>query len=293
MVTRRERLICLHDSPHVSRPLLKRLLRLDDQLLLPFSCSSKELAHILQIPVARSTSIIQHINDPNIMKKLDKYQQNISLLTWFDHGYPSLLRSIPDPPLVLYFKGDHTLLNAPLSLSVIGTRKPSPYAFTAMKAVLLPIIRSRCTIVSGMAKGIDQYAHTLASEHQGRTIAVLGSGFQHIYPTNDLTLYDRLVREHLVISEYPPDRPPKKYHFPERNRIISGLTPATFVIEARVKSGTLITVDQALEQGRDVYALPGPAGSPTSEGCHKMINEGAKLVHTYHDILEDWLEKFE
>ncbi|WLR46959.1 DNA-processing protein DprA [Halobacillus litoralis] len=227
------------------------------------------------------------------MKKLDIYDQKYTIVTVFDHTYPLYLKTIPDPPYVLYTKGDVSLLHTPLSISVVGTRKPSPYAFPAMKSVLVPLIQSGFTIVSGMAQGIDQLAHKLATEYNGKTIAVLGSGFQHIYPKNNPILYNTLAQEHLVVSEYPPDCAPKKYHFPERNRLIAGLTPSTFVIEARLKSGTLITVDQALEQGKDVYALPGPAGRITSEGCHKMINEGAKLVHTYHDILEDWLEKFE
>lgn len=293
MENRRKRLLLLYDSPHMTRPLLKKILQIDTSLLYPFSITPHVFSQRLAIPYQRAKSIVEHIKDPNIMKKLDNFESDFSILTWFDKQFPMPLRSIPDPPLVLYIQGESTVLQSPLSISVVGTRNPSSYAFPSMRNVLIPLIRSGFTIVSGMAKGIDQYAHRLATEQQGKTIAILGSGFYHIYPRNDMALYDRMVREHLIISEYPPDRPPKKYHFPERNRIISGLTPSTFVIEARLRSGTLITVDQALEQGRDVYALPGPAGSITSEGCHKMINDGAKLVHTYHDIVEDWIEKFE
>ncbi|MYL70963.1 DNA-protecting protein DprA [Halobacillus litoralis] len=293
MKDRRTRLLLLHDSPHMTRPLVRKLLQIDASLFHPFSCSASQLSKDLSIPLSRSQSILRHITAPNIMKKLDIYDQKYTIVTVFDHTYPESLKTIPDPPYVLYTQGDVSFFHNPLSISVIGTRKPSSYAFPSMKAVLIPLIKSGFTIVSGMAQGIDQLAHTLASEYNGKTIAVLGSGFQHIYPKNNPALYHNLSVNHLVISEYPPNCPPKKYHFPERNRLIAGLTPSTFVIEARLKSGTLITVDQALEQGKDVYALPGPAGRITSEGCHKMINEGAKLVHTYHDILEDWLEKFE
>ncbi|MYL48708.1 DNA-protecting protein DprA [Halobacillus litoralis] len=293
MKDRRTRLLLLHDSPHMTRPLLGKLLQIDTSLHYPFSRTAAQLAETLSIPLSRAQSILRHITDPNIMKKLDIYIHKYTIITVFDHTYPKCLKTIPDPPYVLYTVGDVSLFHTPLSISVVGTRKPSAYAFPAMKSVLIPIIQSGFTIVSGMAQGIDQFAHTLADDYNGKTIAVLGSGFQHIYPKNNPSLYYRLTQKHLVVSEYPPDCPPKKYHFPERNRLISGLTPSTFVIEARLKSGTLITVDQALEQGKDVYALPGPAGRVTSEGCHKMINEGAKLVHTYHDILEDWLEKFE
>lgn len=293
MLIQKKRLIVLHDSPHMTRPLLKKLLKYDPSLRFPFSCSPGELSEKFSIPIHRAKQLIDHIKNPYIMKKLDKNQQNMFIITWFDKEYPQALKSIPDAPYVLYAKGDLTLLSSPLAISVVGTRNPSSYAFPAMKKVLVPLIQNGFTVVSGMAIGVDQQAHRLAMEYKGKTIAVLGSGFEHIYPKNNLLLYECMTKDQLVLSEYPPDRAPKKYHFPERNRIISGLTPATFVIEARLRSGTLITVDQALEQGRDVYALPGPAGSLTSEGCHKMINEGAKLVHTYHDIVEDWVEKFE
>ncbi|WP_226578734.1 DNA-processing protein DprA [Halobacillus litoralis] len=287
MDTRKQRLLCLHDTPYVTRPLLKKLLKLDPHLITPFSITPRQLSQMVPIPITRAEKIIRTVQDPNIMKKLDKYQQNYTLLTWFDPQYPASLRSIPDPPLVLYVQGNLDILNTSSSLSVIGTRNPSPYAYPAMRLVLTPLIQQGMTIVSGMAKGIDQYAHTLSLEYGGRTMAVLGSGFHHIYPRNNLSLYNQMAKDHIVISEYPPDRPPKRYYFPERNRIISGLTPSTFVIEARMKSGTMITVDQALEQGRSVYALPGPAGSLTSEGCHYLINEGAKLVHTHHDLMNE------
>ncbi|MGV2620042.1 DNA-processing protein DprA [Halobacillus sp. ACCC02827] len=288
MNNRRTRLIALHQIPGMSRSLLKRIGRADSDLLLPYRADAEELVHMLGISPVRAAGIIHHRNDPNIMKKLDKILQHGRVVTWFDRHYPPLLRTIPDPPLILYLQGDASLLHPFRPLSVIGTRKPSKYAYPAMTSVLVPLIEKGFTIISGMAKGIDQYAHQLAVENKGRTIAVLGSGFHHVYPRNNESLYRTLAETQLVISEYPPDQPPKKYHFPERNRIISGLSTATFVVEARLRSGTLITVDQALEQGRDVYALPGPAGSQTSEGCHRMINDGAKLVHTYEDIWEDW-----
>ncbi|CDQ19754.1 DNA-processing protein DprA [Halobacillus karajensis] len=290
MENRRRRLILLHLCPQVTRPLLKKLMKMDPSLLYPFSCTPLDFSTQLSIPFSRAQAVIKHVNNHNIMKKLDIYEQYFTILTCFDNQYPPQLRLIPDPPYVLYVQGDPTLFTSPLSISVIGTRNPSSYALPTMKKVLLPLIHSGFTIVSGMALGIDQFAHSLALENKGKTIAVLGSGFQHIYPKNNLYLYKKMVENHTVISEYPPDVPARRYQFPERNRLISGLTPSTFVIEARLKSGTLITVDQALEQGKDVYALPGPAGSATSEGCHKMINDGAKLVHTYQDILEDWLE---
>src|SRR5690625_3753192 len=139
-----------------------------------------------------------------------------------------------------------------------------------------------------MAKGIDSYAHKLALGHKGNTIAVLGGGFNHIYPKQNSMLYKQISEKGLVISEYPPHIPPKRYHFPERNRIISGLSFGTLVIEATERSGTLITVDQALDQGREVYAVPGSPLIPQTKGCHQMIQDGAKLVINADDIREDW-----
>ncbi|MBN8234438.1 DNA-protecting protein DprA [Halobacillus kuroshimensis] len=293
MNSKRIRLIGLHSLSMISRARIRTLLTSDPELDFLTNFSPEQFASLTGIPIHTSHMIYRRLKDPNIMKKLDNYFRRYTILTWFDDRFPPMFRTIPDPPLVLYIEGHPDLLSNAFSLSVIGTRKPSPYAFPAMKQVLTPLIKQGALIVSGMAYGIDQYAHTLAVHNGGKTAAVLGSGFEHIYPSNNLSLYKQMADHHIVISEYPPDMPPKKYHFPERNRLISGLSPATFVIEAKMRSGTMITVDQALEQGRSVYALPGPAGSPTSEGCHHLINEGAKLVHTYQDIAEDWFEKFE
>ena len=139
-----------------------------------------------------------------------------------------------------------------------------------------------------MARGIDSYAHRIALFNQGKTIAVIGCGLEHIYPAENDSLYKQIEQNGLILSEYPPYVRPKPYHFPERNRIISGLSFATLVIEATSKSGTLITVDQALDQGREVYAVPGSILNQQSIGCHKMIQDGAKLVTNEAEIIEDW-----
>ncbi|MBH0229260.1 DNA-processing protein DprA [Halobacillus yeomjeoni] len=291
MHSKRERLILLHRAPDMTRPLIRRLLECDPQLESPFDLSPEKFSSQFHIPLKRSAAIVRFIQDPYIMKKLDKKSMDFHCLTLWDQDFPPLLKLIPDPPYVLYAIGDLSLIQNPLSLSVVGTRSPSKFAYPPMKKILSPLIHAGFTIVSGMAEGIDQCAHRLAIDGNGKTIAVLGSGFHHIYPRNDIALYQHMARHQLVISEYPPERPPRKFQFPERNRIISGLTPATFVVEARVKSGSLITVDQALEQGKDVFAMPGLAGLETSEGCHKMINDGATLVHTHEDILEGWVGK--
>lgn len=217
---------------------------------------------------------------------VDKSQ--FKILTIIDADYPTVLKAIQDPPLVLYAAGDTTILNNIPSISVIGTRKPSIHGGVKTRFVIEPLINENWVIISGMAKGIDSYAHQLALFRQGKTIAVLGSGFHHIYPKENKGLFHQIVKNGLVLSEYPPNTPPRKFHFPERNRIISGLSFGTLVIEATEKSGTLITVEQALDQGREVYAVPDAPHIPQSIGCLKLIKEGANIVFTYKDILNDW-----
>src|SRR5699024_9332416 len=173
-------------------------------------------------------------------------------------------------PFVLYAIGKTELLQSSPTLSVIGTRTPSGEATDKIRYIVKPLVKNKWVIVSGMAKGIDSLAHWLSLSYQGKTIAVLGGGFHHIYPKQNISLFSQITEKGLILSEYAPHIPPKPYHFPERNRIISGLSFGTLVIEATEKSGTLITVDQALDQGREVYAVPGSPLVPQTKGCHKM-----------------------
>src|SRR5699024_309463 len=206
------------------------------------------------------------------------------IITIFDEKYPLTLRNIPDPPYVLYAVGDLDLLNYPKNISVIGTRKPSYQVRDKIEYVIKPLLDNNWLIVSGMAIGVDSMAHHFTLNNHGKTIAVLGSGFEHIYPKRNTPLFYQIAKKGLALSKYPPEIPPKSYHFPERNRIISGLSFGTLVIEATERSGTLITVDQALEQGREVYAVPGTPTMPQTKGCHKIIQEGEKLVSNATDI---------
>ncbi|WP_181348797.1 DNA-processing protein DprA [Thalassobacillus sp. CUG 92003] len=281
-------LMLLHASPGFTRRRIKALIRANPTLDSLHSFTPQALSTLLKVSFNEAVQLLSQLHNPRLLNKLEAFAEKYHCVTWFDQHYPTLLRHIPDPPLVLYMNGDLTLLDPLFSLSVVGTRTPSREAFANMENVLAPLISKRVTLISGMAAGIDQFAHRLAISYHGKTIAVLGSGFQYIYPKNDIPLYQCLADQHLVISEYVPDQPPRKYQFPERNRIISGLTQATLVVEAKVKSGSLITVSQALEQGREVFAMPGSLQHPTSEGCHKLIQDGAKLVCTADDIIESW-----
>ncbi|WP_235182548.1 DNA-processing protein DprA [Gracilibacillus boraciitolerans] len=230
---------------------------------------------------------MEQLHNRSLQKEVVANVNRFQVITIFNQKYPSSLKVIPDPPLVLYLHGDSTLLSYSPNLSVVGTRHPSVNALSIMKNLLIPLFQYKLVITSGMAIGIDGFAHQLALQHQSPTIAVLGGGFDHIYPKEHQSLYQQISKENLIISEYPPNQPPQKYHFPERNRIISGLSFGTLVIEAKKRSGTLITVDQALEQGKEVFAVPGSILAETSSGCNQLIQDGAKLVLSSNDILEE------
>lgn len=212
----------------------------------------------------------------------------IHAICYVDSEYPAQLKQIYDPPWVILAKGNIHLLQSSKTLGVVGTRKPTELGIKSIQTLFPKIIKNHFIIVSGMAKGIDRLAHIEAIKQNGKTIAVMGSGFQYIYPKENLSLYEHLVTEHLVITEYPPSSPPQKWQFPARNRMISGLSKGLLVIEAAQRSGSLISADQALEQGRDVFAAPGPLFSPTSQGTNFLIQQGAKLVLTAEDIIEEY-----
>ena len=202
-------------------------------------------------------------------------------------AYPKLLKHISDPPEILYCRGDITLLKTEC-FAVVGTRSMTPYGREATQQIV-PGLTRHFTIVSGLALGIDAVAHRATLDCGGKTIAVLGSGINLITPETNLRLgQDILKNDGLIISEHPGKKPAGKESFPERNRIISGLSKGALIIEADEKSGSLITARLATEQGRDVFAVPGNIFSSKSMGPHKLIRLGAKLVASAHDILDDY-----
>jgi len=285
---KRKRLLMLHHLPSISRSILRRMLAHDKTLRKIFTLNPQQLSELLSIPFDRALHIYKEIHDDKIHSTNERQLRQIKTITIIDEKYPALLKQIADPPLVLYCQGNMKLFSQIPSISVIGTRSPSREGPQKLHYIVTPLIEQNWTIVSGLAYGIDRLAHELTLRYKGDTIAVLGSGFNHIYPKEHKELYERIATEGLVVTEYPPNQRARKYHFPERNRIISGLTKATLVIEAEERSGTNITVDFALEQGREVYAVPGSILHSKAKGCHRMIQEGAKLVMEAKDILEDY-----
>lgn len=284
----RKRLIHLHSILLISRKMLYHLLEKDSSLQNIYTMTSTEISSLFSISIEKSINIKKQLHHKRPLQIIESNEKKYSIITIFDKEYPKQLKNLYDAPLVLYTIGNSALLNKQPSLSVIGTRFPSSEGVPKLNVIVSPIVKEGWVIISGMAYGIDSSAHLLTTRLKGETIAVLGSGFHHVYPKENIPLFNKIIESGLVVSEYPPDTPARKYYFPERNRIISGLSNATLVIEAKKKSGTLITVDQALEQGKEVYAVPGSPLIKQTEGCHQMIQDGAKLVTSATDILEDW-----
>lgn len=203
-----------------------------------------------------------------------------------DPRYPPLLREIPDPPPLLFVHGDPDTLSLP-QLAMVGSRNPTPQGKQLAKDFARFFSSSGLTITSGLAMGIDCACHEGALAGGGRTIAVSGTGLDRVYPAVNRELAHRIVEQGAMVSEFPVGTPPRAGHFPKRNRIISGLSVGTLVVEATLKSGSLITARLALEQGREVFAIPGSIHSPQVRGCHLLIRQGAKLVEKADDVIEE------
>ncbi len=214
-----------------------------------------------------------------------------ALIPVVDARYPTLLREIPNAPVALYTRGCVSLLKT-AQIAVVGSRNPTPSGREQAGALSADLVSRGLVVTSGLATGIDGAAHLAALEAGGATVAVAATGLDVAYPRSNRRLAERIVGTHgLLVSEYPPGTPPRREHFPRRNRIISGLSLGTVVVEATVRSGSLITARLAGEQGRDVFAVPGPVLSPLSRGCHALIRQGAKLTETAEDVVEEfaWL----
>ena len=212
------------------------------------------------------------------------FAAGFSVITLAHADYPLLLAQIYDPPAILYYRGDLSVLSTPC-VALVGSRKATEYGKNAALKFGSKLAESGVTVVSGMARGIDTWAHTGALQGGGPTVAVLGCGPDICYPPENIKLREKIVSCGILLSEFPPGTQPKPGHFPLRNRIISGLSQATVVVEAAEKSGALITADCALEHGREVFAVPGNVNSPYSRGCHRLLKEGAAMAENASDIL--------
>lgn len=257
------------DPDQVFRATRKELMRVD-------GIGEKTADEILKFDVEKSLE-----REFFLMEKL-----GINFLTSSCPGYPHLLRSIYDPPPVLYYTGKK-LDQFPLTLAIVGTRAPTNYGTQVAERLSICFARMGICIVSGLARGIDTIAHQSAIKVGGNTLAVFGCGLSHTYPPENVALRKKIVEHGAVISEFAISVKPDRNNFPARNRVISGLSVGTLVVEAGEKSGALITAQFALEQGRDVFAVPGNISSPNSRGTNQLIKMGAKLVDTPEAVVEE------
>jgi DNA processing protein len=212
-------------------------------------------------------------------------RQGIQILTWDDASYPARLREIDQPPPVLYLRGEY-LPDDVFSVAIVGTRRVTPYGRQVTEEIASFLAANGITVVSGLARGVDAVAHTAALKAGGRTIGVLGSGVDRIYPPEHRALAEQMMERGAVVSDYAPGTPPDASNFPPRNRIISGLSLAVVVIEAGDTSGALITAEFAAEQGREIFAVPGSILAPQSKGTNKLIQNGAQPLLTASDLMQ-------
>lgn len=213
-------------------------------------------------------------------------QKGAQVITIVDEDYPSCLKEIPSAPIVLYIRGKRQMLSS-LGIAMVGSRQASFYGMKMAESFARAFAQAGITVISGLARGIDTASHQGCLKAQGATMAVLGCGLNHIYPKENALLLEDIAAKGLLVSEFPMDTAPLMYNFPRRNRIISGLSLATVIIEASPKSGALITADCALEQGRDVFAVPGNIDSVLSEGTNRLIKDGAKIALSAQEVLEE------
>ena len=238
---------------------------------------------------------LQHDTDPRAWEKIANFIENLpnfKFITVLDDEYPECLKNIYQPPLFLTAFGDITLLKCDDIISIVGTRKPTYYGKKVTEKIAQSLVLNQFIVCSGLALGIDSAAHKATIENNGLTIAVLAGGLNSIYPPQNKDLANKIVENGLIISENMPCLPFEKYHFPQRNRIIAGISKAVCVIEGKRQSGALGTGRYALEQGREVYALPGDIFKPEAEGPNSLILQGAKIILTPQDIVTDFRTEY-
>jgi len=227
----------------------------------------------LDLPEKLIESSLQAFYNEKYEKIIDRIRKQGSVISFFDDLYPNKLRQIYQPPLILFVRGNTNLLKRPIA-TIVGARQATNYSQVVIDE-LMPNLIKKYVIASGLARGVDGMAHESALHHGGKTVAVVGNGINHFYPAQNKFLQQEIVEKGLLISEYLPDTPPKPFRFPERNRILAGLSDIVIVTEAREKSGSLITANMALHENRDVYAVPGPITCDLSKGPNRLIEVGA------------------
>ena len=267
-------------TPARSRLLLEAF----DPLTRACHASNASLRGLLSIDAAQAETVRNPLRSAEARRTVLSLRS--SAVTLSDKSYPPWLREIIDPPLALFYRGDLSLAAKP-SVAVVGSRRASVYAINAAGHLTRQLVSAGVVIVSGLARGIDAAAHEAALDSEGSTIAILGTGIDVVYPRSHARLFRSIEERGLILTEFGPGTPPFAGNFPMRNRVISGVSLGTVIVEATSRSGSLITARTAAEQGREVFAVPGPIFAEGSEGTHRLIQYGAKLVHDAADILDE------
>lgn len=282
----KEILLFLTSIESIGYKTLERIVKNDKDINKIFSFSKTELESDLKLNKSQIDEVLEKrkIFDINKYEKLLN-ENGIKLVTIFDDGYPDKLREIPDPPLQLFFIGELPKEDVP-TVSIIGARNCSQYGKVAARYFAAELAKNEVQVVSGLASGIDGISQEAAVYAGGKSFGVLGSGVDVCYPYSNYDLYEKLKQNGGVISELPPGTKPLPFHFPMRNRIISGLSDILLVVEAKEKSGTFITVTMALEQGKEIFAVPGKITDELSVGCNSLICDGAGIARNVNCILD-------
>ena len=266
--------------------LQKRIHDRFGSLSIAWTATPEELASVEGIGQQTAIAICTHRKQVQVDRLLKDHETQ-NFLTPSDSNYPQLLAEIPDPPPVLYYRGQSDLFRElDRAIAIVGTREPSEYGKRWTRKLSTTLAQHGFMVMSGLADGVDAEAHRSCLEAGGRTIAVLGTGVDVVYPSKNRRLYDQLLETGLALSEYPAGTQPDRAHFPRRNRIVAGLSRAVLVIEAPIKSGALITANLANDYGRDVYALPGSLDNLKSLGCLTLISKGAQMILGESELIE-------
>lgn len=291
-MTRTEAYLALNLIPQVGPVRIRRLVQAFGTPEQALIAKAADILRVEGFGRVQAEAVAAWESQVHLDQELQKiHDRGLTLLTQEDELYPPLLKQIYDAPILLYVWGelqkrDHQ------AIGVVGSRHATPYGLNATKKMSFQIAYAGYTVISGLARGIDTAAHEAALAAKGRTVAVIGSGMGKLYPPENMALAERISQNGAVISEYPVDRMADRQTFPYRNRVVAGWGSGLLVVEAPIKSGSLITANQATEQGRTVYAVPGPIDKPTSAGCNRLIQQGAKLVMDGADVLDDLMALF-
>ena len=279
--------IAFSSIEQVDSRFVKRLYDYFGDIEKAFNCSLCELQNIDGLSVKKAENFIKYRDKVDVDKIYAQVEsRGLNFLTLENEKYPKMLKNIENPPVVLYYKGKLFDCNLDKTLAIVGSRRASSHARDNLRKIISELANTDICIISGLASGIDTVAHTAAIENNLKTIGVIASGLDHIYPAQNKTLYENIEHGYgAVVSEYYPTFEPIKFRFPQRNRIVTGLSYGTLVAEASIKSGALISANLTLEQGRELMCMPGEISNPNTQGIYKLIKNGATIVTEADDIL--------